>query len=679
MILAQQSGILIYLVRVLFTVIDRVVYWALMEVYNLIDQISRVNIFGEGTLNEFGERIYAIIGVLMLFKLAFSIINYIVDPDKLEDSKKGFAGIVKNIIIMLALIVTVPLIFKYAMALQYVVVSDDTIGRLITGREGATNTNVGDNMAVALLSGFIHPDHGLEGCSQSENHEYHEAGGKNKCEESLEKYHLAQTYHDAYFSEKGYNYLLSLALSAETMGDGNYVIVYNVLLSTIVGAFTTWILLMFCIDLAVRIIKLGFLQLIAPIPIVTYMDDGGQGVFKKWVNVCTKTYADLFIRLAAINFAIYIISTVLISSEGNNTLTGNFKICEWTFNDSGTLTADCSKQAGFFVKLFLILGTLMFAKQLPKMIEEITGLKLDGGFTMNPMKKLQEVPLIGNAAAKGLGLAGRTAKNLGGLGLGLAGIGAKAAGGAIVGSKAGQLVGTGLSKGKTWFMGTDAYNKATALKGTASDFMNKVGSTKGGRMASGTFDSIAADVGGTLGGGWYAKKIDKQVAALKRVADFKSALKSQADYDTRNHDFTYNGQTYNGNTKALKQKYDDLVNSGTATADQITAAREMWENSQQWSITNASGGNGIERNAQLEAMKTNMSSIISDNSNLVGEFEWTDKAGNVHHIADVDKDADYDMINGAVIAAQNAQVDLTNNERYSRSKNALDASSNKKK
>ena len=66
MVLAQHSNTLIHLIRILFTVIDRVVYWALMQVYDLIDQISRVNIFGESTLSEFSERIYMIIGVLML-------------------------------------------------------------------------------------------------------------------------------------------------------------------------------------------------------------------------------------------------------------------------------------------------------------------------------------------------------------------------------------------------------------------------------------------------------------------------------------------------------------------------------------------------------------------------------------------------------------------------------------
>ena len=60
MVLAQHYHTIVHLFRLLFTVIDRVVYWALMEIYNLIDQISRVNVFGEGTISQFSERIYTI-------------------------------------------------------------------------------------------------------------------------------------------------------------------------------------------------------------------------------------------------------------------------------------------------------------------------------------------------------------------------------------------------------------------------------------------------------------------------------------------------------------------------------------------------------------------------------------------------------------------------------------------
>ena len=66
-----------------------------------------------------------------------------------------------------------------------------------------------------------------------------------------------------------------------------------------------------------------------------------------------------------------------------------------------------------WVKLFVIIGVLMFVKQLPKILENL-GFKLDGGFTMNPLKKLEDGMIggkqiigtgrkIGKGAAIGIG------------------------------------------------------------------------------------------------------------------------------------------------------------------------------------------------------------------------------------------------------------------------------------
>ena len=68
------------------------------------------------------------------------------------------------------------------------------------------------------------------------------------------------------------------------------------------------LLINFCMDVAVRSIKLAFLQLVAPIPIISYIDpkSGKDGLFKKWYDMCFKTYLSLFIRLLALYFAIYI-------------------------------------------------------------------------------------------------------------------------------------------------------------------------------------------------------------------------------------------------------------------------------------------------------------------------------------------------------------------------------------
>ena len=41
------------------------------------------------------------------------------------------------------------------------------------------------------------------------------------------------------------------------------------------------------------------------------------------------------------------------------------------------------------------MGVLLFAKQLPKLVEDLLGIKLAGNFQLNPLRKLEQVPLVG--------------------------------------------------------------------------------------------------------------------------------------------------------------------------------------------------------------------------------------------------------------------------------------------
>ena len=73
----------------------------------------------------------------------------------------------------------------------------------------------------------------------------------------------------------------------------------------------------------------------------------------------------------------------------------------------------------------------MFAKEIPQLIQDLTGLKLDGGFAINPIRKLNQVPALG----KGFG----------------------AVGGAIAGGRAGGRVGNRLGGALTGaFMGANS-------------------------------------------------------------------------------------------------------------------------------------------------------------------------------------------------------------------------------
>lgn len=52
-----------------------------------------------------------------------------------------------------------------------------------------------------------------------------------------------------------------------------------------------------------------------------------------------------------------------------------------------------SQEVNGFTKVFIIIGALMFAKQLPKLISDLTGIKLDGKFEWNPLKRVENEAL----------------------------------------------------------------------------------------------------------------------------------------------------------------------------------------------------------------------------------------------------------------------------------------------
>ena len=68
----------------------------------------------------------------------------------------------------------------------------------------------------------------------------------------------------------------------------------------------------FTIDIAVRAIKLAVLRLVAPVPIISYINPPkqGGGAFDNWVKSLISTYVDLFVRIAIVYFGLFLIQII---------------------------------------------------------------------------------------------------------------------------------------------------------------------------------------------------------------------------------------------------------------------------------------------------------------------------------------------------------------------------------
>lgn len=405
------------LIRKFFFSLDRIIYNFIPSVYDLLISIARTSVLTQADIIKMAERIYSLLAIFMVFKVTLSLITYVVNPDDFSDKNKGLSKLGTNIIISLSLLILTPYIFRYAYQLQAIVLEDNSLATLIFGKNENGDSflnSAGDEMAYISMSPFFLPDTSIPqqiNCvrlitveDDGTSHFNRDCSGLDenfdRLSSNTERTMVALTEDNDEFDETALkNYVLGVEKRNFKMmfrkeilvaqdGDKNFIIDYKYILSTVVGVVIILLLINFCMDVALRSIKLAFLQLISPIPILSYVDpkSGKDGLFKKWYQMCFKTFLSLFVRLLALYFALYIISMV---ADG--------KMVD---------IIDGSYQTNLLVKIFVIIGALMFAKQLPKILEGL-GIKLDGDgkFFLNPFKKFENQALGGKqilGGAKGL-------------------------------------------------------------------------------------------------------------------------------------------------------------------------------------------------------------------------------------------------------------------------------------
>ena len=368
-------------IRMFFAAVDRTIYGLITTVYQIILSLADNTIISSAVIEDLYTRMYTLLGIFMLFKITFSFINYIINPDSFTDKQKGVQKLALNTIIVLILIIITPFAFDKLYEAQNAILVDNLLPKFILGQSSTDNV---------IQNPF----------SMSEECDNYETGNARSDADYLALMTFRPFFQleektkglvDNGFMEEYCSFEINLTTSSflkssiynETK-DNIYVVDYKFLISTITGLVVVLILISFCFDISVRAIKLAFLQMIAPIPILSYIDPNSSknSMLSKWIKQVATTWVSLFIRLAAIFIAVLVISKLEISNSDNN----------------------------FWVMLFIIIGALIFAKQLPKLLEELfPGLKL-GGLQLNPFKKVANDALGGKtllglwAGALGLGL-----------------------------------------------------------------------------------------------------------------------------------------------------------------------------------------------------------------------------------------------------------------------------------
>ena len=366
---------------------DRIVYGLMAILYDIFFNIADTTIFSSETIKNFYSRVQLIIGVVMIFKLSISVIQAVMDPDRLTNKDAGMGKIITRIVTMLAMFTAIiPLNIPYAeegsynaylnengllfgtlYSLQSRIIKGNVIGKLVLGNN-STSTSIkgnlsedeasqGDKLATFILKTFVRLN--LKKSAVDE--------GAFDSKGNL--------ISDNLMCDGGYDDELEIYVNSDsTPGDildgvtewckppenihdeERYSYVYTPIISTICGIIIDIVLIGYCVDIAIRALKLAVLRLLAPIPIISYVDpkSSKDGSFATWTKSLTSTYIDVFLRLAIIFFVLFLIQDII--KNGLDIPIGNGAV-------------------GAFSTIFIIIGLFYFAKMAPKFIKDALGMK----------------------------------------------------------------------------------------------------------------------------------------------------------------------------------------------------------------------------------------------------------------------------------------------------------------
>lgn len=473
-------------VRDLFGPVNKFLYYCIAKFIDGMYKLANLD-FGLGDqIDDFTSRIFVIMIMFMIFKLTLSVMNYLIDPDSFTDKSKGGGKLIGRVIICVALLISINPIFNLLKDVQSTILNDDVVTNFILGSNTSVNLSFeyeengerkqiystrmsdkcddeyfvlsfskGDNFSVMALRPFYQVATGVDD-SKEQMPNLKKVGYCGTATSSLaatgtDKGKLTSEIINTIkknpnsaselLKHKIYN---SVSGDWDSFHEEDFDVEFNYIWALVVGIVIVLMIITFCFDIVIRALTLFFYQLIAPIPIISYISPKGKDseMLGNWFKKLFSIWASLFIRIGILDFVIYF--TGIACNEIVN-------------NDNNT---------GTVMQIIVIIGTLMFAKKLPKLLEElIPGLKLDGGFELNPFKRIRKDAVGGDLLMNGLGR----------------GVGAitGTAGGALAGWKAGKEIGatkSGAILGALSGAGTGFRNKKSAFgKGIGETYKNLTG------------------------------------------------------------------------------------------------------------------------------------------------------------------------------------------------------------
>lgn len=357
-------GLAIPLIYEIFVAIDAIIYAIAGYAMQTFFAIARFEVPTEA-LNSFTyitNRVMLLCGIYALFRLAITMINYIVDPSKIDTLGKDGTKVAKNIIIAAVLLASSSMIFTSLFKFQSSVINTNVIPKIIYGDKNYSKDEEGDmGLTSKKFVNSVFMTLFLKGNDASELGE----NASNAVSRVLQGDSINIVAPYAYSS--GFQYIP--------------------IITGLVGILLCYYFIKFSIELGIRLIKLFILQVISPIPIIMSVDPSQKGdKIKNFIKLYGGIYLSSFVRILTIYLAFATLSLLDEALSGYS----------------------------FFIKILLIIAIFHASGEIPKLIEEALGTKLGLGDTGKGFGSIIKGTLAGGAGLVGGAIAGGISGGAGG-------------------------------------------------------------------------------------------------------------------------------------------------------------------------------------------------------------------------------------------------------------------------
>lgn len=398
-------------IRGFFGPIVKFLYSMIEKAVDLMYKLVDLNFGLDSFVDEFTSTVFNILIIYMFFRLTISMLNYLINPDSFLDKNTGITKLVSRIIIAIVLLIVVNPMFTKLKNIETSIIDSDILSDLILNDNeryeiaGADNSNVyatkmsdlcpddyrvysmskGAKFSVLALRPFYQPTK-IEEVDDKEEF-LKQLTEDNETIDGLNNYYCGTSVDNFTDLPSSAADLLSYNVYEDVVGDKDifheedFVIDFSYIWALIVGIVIFLLIISYCFDVVIRTLTLFFYQIIAPIPIISYMSPNKKesDMLVNWAKKVMSVWFSLFLRIIVLDFILCFINIACNEIDTNG--------------------------LGLIAQLFVIVGALMFAKKLPKLIEELfPGLKF-GGLELNPFKRIQSEALGGGLINGAMGAA----------------------------------------------------------------------------------------------------------------------------------------------------------------------------------------------------------------------------------------------------------------------------------